>query len=96
MCINFCITYCYYKNTELSQKVESHFLSLIPPVSGPVSNLSYQIMSDTSAKIMWSEPEEPNGNITRYDVTFGDYGDYRGHTMESVTSTMKELMDLCK
>ena len=53
-------------------------------------------MSDTSAKIMWSEPEEPNGVIHGYDVTFGDYGDYRGHTMESVTSTMKELMDLCK
>ena len=61
-----------------------------------MSNLSYQITSDSSAKIMWSEPEEPNGVITGYDVTFGDYGDYRGHTMESVTSTMKELMDLCK
>ena len=72
------------------------FLLLIPPVPGPVSNLSYQITSDTSAKIMWNEPEEPNGNIIGYDVTFGDYGDYRGHTMKSVTSAMKELMNLCK
>ena len=61
-----------------------------------MSNLSYQITSHTSAKVMWSEPEKPNGVITGYDVTFGDYGDYRGHKMETVTSTMKELMDLCK
>ena len=69
----------------------------IPPVPGPVSNLSYRITSDTSAKIIWSEPEEPNGIITGYDVMFGDYGDYRGH-MESFGSTKKEhnLMDLCK
>ena len=53
-------------------------------------------MSNTSAKIMWSEPEEPNGVITGYDVTFGDYGDYSGHRMESTLNTMKELMDLSK
>ena len=45
---------------------------------------------------MWSEPEEPNGEITGYDVLFGDYGDYSGHTMESVRRAMKKLMDLCK
>ena len=70
----------------------------IPLVPGPVSDLSYQITSDTSAKIMWSEPEEPNGVIHGYDVTFGDYGNYSGHTMESFGSTINEhsLMDLCK
>ena len=72
------------------------FLLLIPPVPGPVSNLSYQITSDTSVKIMWSEPKEPNGNITGYDVTFGDYVDYRGPNVESTLSNKKELMDLCK
>ena len=61
-----------------------------------MSNLSYQITSDTSVKITWSEPEETNGDITEYDVMFGDSGDYRGHKVESVTSTMKELMNLCK
>ena len=68
----------------------------IPPVPGPVSNLSYNITSDTSAKIMWSEPEEPNGNITGYGVMFGDYRNYSGHKVESTLSNMKELMDLCK
>ena len=45
---------------------------------------------------MWSEPEEPNGVIQGYYITFGDYGNYRGHEVESTLSNMKELMDLCK
>ena len=45
------------------------------PVPGPVSNLSYNITSNTSAVIMWSEPEEPNGVITAYDVVYGVYED---------------------
>ena len=83
---------------KLNNKMATQELLPIPLVPGPVSNLSYQITSDTSAKIMWSEPEEPNGVITGYDVTFGDYGDYRGHTMESFRSAVNErsLMDLCK
>ena len=40
---------------------------------GPVSNLSYNITSNTSAVIMWSEPEEPNGVNTGYDVVYGVY-----------------------
>ena len=99
-----CITlyvciYCNCKNVKLNNKKWLLKILLpIPLVPGPVSNLSYQITSDTSAKIMWSEPEEPNGVITGYDLTFGDYGDYRGHTMESFRSTINErsLMDLSK
>ena len=81
---------------KLNDKMATQDPLPIPLVPGPVSNLSYNITSDTSAKIMWSEPEEPNGVITGYDVTFGDYGNYRGHTMQSTLNTMKELMDLSK
>ena len=85
---------------KLSNKLATHypFAYPWPSVPGPVSNLSYQIMSDTSAKIMWGEPEERNGVIHGFTVTFGAYGDYSGHTMKSVSSAMKELrlMNLCK
>ena len=56
-------------------------------VPGPVSNLSYNITSNTSAVIMWSEPEEPNGVITGYDVVYGVYEEDN-----STTINVKELM----
>ena len=57
------------------------------PVPGPVSNLSYNITSNTSAVIMWSEPEEPNGVITGYDVVYGVYEEDNSTTVD-----VKELM----
>jgi hypothetical protein len=42
-------------------------------VPGPVSSLSYSITSNTSAKITWSEPTEPNGVITGYVMEYGVY-----------------------
>ena len=51
-----------------------------------MSNLSYNITSNTSAVIMWSEPEEPNGVITGYDVVYGVYEEDI-----STTVNLKEL-----
>ena len=56
-------------------------------VPGPVSNLSYNIISTTSAVIMWSEPEEPNGVITGYDVVYGLYEEDNSTTVD-----VKELI----
>ena len=56
-------------------------------VPGPVSNLAYNITSTTSAVIMWSEPEEPNGVITGYDVVYGVYEEDN-----STTVHVKELI----
>ena len=53
-----------------------------------MSDLSYNITSNTSAVIMWSEPEEPNGVITGYDVVYGVYEEDNSTTLVHV----KELM----
>ena len=66
-------------------------------VPGPVSNLSYRITSNTSAKITWSEPMEPNGVITGYVM---EYGVYEGNKTKvnfrkDVTATsLKDLSEL--
>ena len=42
-------------------------------VPGPVKALSYCVLSNTSVRIMWNSPNEPNGIITGYDVVYGVY-----------------------
>ena len=66
--------------------IKSYF-QCVYPVPGTVSNLSYNIISNTSAVIMWSEPEQPNGVITGYDVVYGVYEEDN-----STTVHVKELI----
>ena len=67
-------------------------------VPGPVSSLSYIITSNTSAKITWGEPMEPNGVITGYVM---EYGVFEGsktkvNFREDVTAApLKNLGELC-
>ena len=63
-------------------------------VPGPVSNLSYNITSNTSAVIMWSEPEEPNGVITGYDVVYGMYDEDNSSTLVHVEELMLTVDNL--
>ena len=57
-------------------------------VPGPVSNLSYNITSNTSVVIIWSEPEEPNGVITGYDVVYGVYEEDNSTTVHVTEFTL--------
>ena len=62
-----------------------------------MSSLSYSITSNTSAKITWSEPAEPNGVIIGYVM---EYGVYEGNKTKvnfrkDVTATsLKDLGEL--
>ena len=60
-----------------------------------MSNLSYNITSNTSAVIMWSEPEEPNGVITGYDVVYGVYEEDNSTTVNvtEFTLTIRKLSE---
>lgn len=39
-------------------------------VPGPPSNVSFPDVSQTMARIVWDVPEEPNGLITHYQITY--------------------------
>ena len=71
-----------------------HSFQCAYPVPGPVSNLSYNITSNTSAVIMWSEPEEPNGVITGYDVVYGVYEEDNSSTLVHVEELMLTVGNL--
>ena len=43
----------------------------IPP--GPVRDLSYEVISNTSVNITWKPPEETDGGIVSYFVEHGEY-----------------------
>ena len=40
---------------------------------GPVSELSYEVISNTSVNITWKPPEETDGGIVSYFVEHGEY-----------------------
>lgn len=46
------------------------YVSFIILVPGPPSNVSFPDVSVTSARIIWDVPEEPNGEILAYKVTY--------------------------
>lgn len=43
------------------------FMYLVP---GAPSNVSFPDVSLTTARVIWDEPEEPNGEIVAYRITF--------------------------
>ena len=59
----YAINCCLYRKWKLL-----HTSSIHPTVPGPVSKLAYSVQSNSSAKVSWSEPEEPNGILLRYAV----------------------------
>ena len=60
-------------------------------VPGPVSSLNYTVMSNTSARITWSQPEEPNGVIAGYRVVYGVYMRSEGQKSQSTDSNRRTL-----
>ena len=46
-----------------------------PTAPGPVSELKYEEITDTSIRITWESPKEPNGVIVEYIVEHGVYQD---------------------
>lgn len=41
-----------------------------PTVPGPPSDISFPDVTFTSARIIWDEPKEPNGEITAYSIVY--------------------------
>ena len=41
-----------------------------PPAPGAPSNVSFPDVSQTTARIIWDVPDEPNGEILAYRVTY--------------------------
>ena len=56
---------------------------------GPVSELMYNVTSESSVIISWSEPDEPNGVIVGYSVRYGEFegNTKRGLPLSNDTST---------
>ena len=42
-------------------------------VPGPVSRLTYNVISESSVNISWSEPDETNGVIVVYSMRYGEF-----------------------
>ena len=40
---------------------------------GPVRELSYEVITNTSVNITWKSPEETDGGIVSYSVEHGEY-----------------------
>ena len=40
---------------------------------GPVSELSYEVITKTSVNITWKPPEETDGDIVSYSMEHGEY-----------------------
>lgn len=49
-------------------------VTTLEDVPGSPSNVSFPDVSETMARIVWDPPEEPNGNIIEYRVTYGPNG----------------------
>lgn len=58
-------------------------------VPGAPSNVSFPDVSLTSARIIWDVPEEPNGEILAYKVTY-HVNDQKSHTKYSREFTAAE------
>lgn len=45
-------------------------MPFIPTAPGPPSNVSFPDVTFTTARIIWDVPEDPNGEILAYKVTY--------------------------
>ena len=66
-----------------------------PIAPGPVSELSYEVKSNTSVRVTWKSPKEPNGVIVSYFVEHGVY-QHVSSVNENTTHQRKIIRNLSK
>ena len=66
-----------------------------PIAPGPVSELSYEVKTNTSVSITWKPPKEPNGVIVSYVVEHGVYQN-ESSVKEITTHEQKVILNLSK
>ena len=47
----------------------------------PVSGLTYNVISESSVNISWSEPDKANGIVVGYSVTYGKFEENAGKNL---------------
>ena len=67
--------YCSAVLPIFHQEIISLSTLTFPTAPGPVYELRYEEITDTSVRITWNPPKEPNGVIVEYIVEHGVYQD---------------------
>ena len=56
--------------------------------SGKVSNLTLLGVNDTTLRISWAEPQQPNGKILHYNISMVDLGTHKTINFQNVIMSL--------